>query len=334
MSTPAESEIQSALEAYPAYKDGSAYERTKICCEVLARLGERIPSWLVIRGHIKKGSATDINRGIKDFREEQGVRLQRLHQRPEGLPDALTQPMQALWHAALTEARSDFEEQREALLAEQMESDRALAVAMGELDTKAAALEHAEQRVAELQSELGRERERGNTERAAREQAERMAAQNIADLGQQRREMSQVIAANTQELHTLTTRLDEERRRAMREIDTARQQVALARQEGLQEGEQKAAKLETTLRREVADARMEHAQAMRRFNELAEANTSLRADHAQAMQRNAELAEANAALRALLSKEKHHPLAAPRKPAGKALPGRARKLKRPRPLAP
>lgn len=333
MPSPSDSEIEQALAEHPKFAEVSAYERTKICCEVLSRLGVRIPSWLVIRGYIKKGSATDINRGIKDFRQEQGVRLQRLNQRPEGLPVALTQPMQALWHAALAEARTDFEEHRDVLLAEQMESDRAAAAATDELEAKTAALAHAERRAAELQSELERERERGNLERAAREQAERMAAQNIADLGQQRREMSQVIAANTQELHTLTTRLDEERHRSMREIDAARQQVALARQEGLQEGEQKAAKLEATLRREIADARMEHAQAMRRFNELAEASTSLRVEHAQVVQRNAELAEANVTLRALLSKEKHQPKAAPRKTAGKALLGRVRRLKRPKPLS-
>ena len=95
-------QLRALCAAYPQYEPGSAYVRTKILCDVLTKLGESIPSWMVLREHIGKGSSNDIARGVKDFRAEHADLLQRMEGLPEGIPDKLAQPMQALWHAALT----------------------------------------------------------------------------------------------------------------------------------------------------------------------------------------------------------------------------------------
>lgn len=269
-------QIRAALEANPLYEKGSAYVRTKLCCEVMTKMGLVIPSWMVLRGYIEKGSSNDISRGVKDFRAEHASLLNRMAGLPEGVPESLGQPMQALWQAALAEATSVFEQQREVLEAERNESERAAGIALAERDEKAQELALAIEKAAGLQTAVEQERERANTERAAREQAERTTQRHITDLTQQRTEMAQVIEANTQELKTMSTRLDDERRRALMEIDHARQQTEQVRQEGIQAAERKAAAVESAMRKEMADERMEHFLLQRRHRELQEATGKLR----------------------------------------------------------
>ncbi|MFA7531716.1 MAG: DNA-binding protein [Castellaniella sp.] len=300
-------QLRALCSQHPQYEAGSAYTRTKILCDVLTKLGEPIPSWMVLREHIGKGSSGDINRGVKDYRSEHAELLQRMDGLPEGIPGKLAQPMQLLWQAALDEATAAFDQQRQDFEAQQAEAERIVADALQERDTMGSNLAVATEKVAGLQATVEQERERANTERAAREQAERMAEKHIADLTQQRDDMTKAVEANTAELRTLTARLEDERRRSLMQIEQARQQVELARQQAYRESEQKMAKLETQLRSEIADQTLEVFRWQKRCSDLES--------------RNAKLSE-------LVKKDaRPAPVAAKRKPALKAAPGRVRRLK-------
>lgn len=268
-------QVQAALANFADFERGSAYDRTKLCCEVLTKMGLAIPSWMVIRDYIGKGSAGDISRGVKDYRAEHAKLLQRMDGLPEGIPAGLGQPMQALWRAALDEATTVYEQERATFEAQQAEAARAVDEALRERDTMESALALANEKASGLQAALEQEKERANTERAAREQAERMAEKHIADLTQQRNEMMKVIEANTLELRTLTNRLEDERRRALMQIEEARQKVELARQQALREGEQRTAKIEAQLRKEMADQNLEHFLLQRRYSEQEARNSKL-----------------------------------------------------------
>ncbi len=299
-------QLRALCAQHAQYEAGSAYTRTKVLCDVLTKLGEPIPSWMVLREHIGKGSSGDINRGVKDFRSEHAELLQRMDGLPEGIPGRLAQPMQLLWQVALDEATAAFDQQRQDFEAQQAEAERIVADALQERDTMGSNLAVATERVAGLQATLEQERERANTERAAREQAERMAEKHIADLTQQRDDMTKAVEANTAELRTLTARLEDERRRSLMQIEQARQQVELARQQAYREGDQKMAKMETQLRGELASQRLEYFRLQKHCGDLES--------------RNAKLSE-------LVKDARPAPVAAKRKPALKAAPGRVRRLK-------
>ena len=282
--------------------------RTKILCDVLTKLGESIPSWMVLREHIGKGSSNDINRGVKDFRGEHAELLQRMEGLPEGVPEKLAQPMQALWHAALAEATEAFEQQRQEFQTQQAEAERIVADALLERDNIAASLALTNEKLTSSQLALAQEKERVNAEHAARKQAEHMAEKHIADLTQQRDDMTRAVEANTAELRTLTARLEDERRRSLMQIEQARQQVELARQQAYRESEQKMARLETQLRSEIADQTLEIFRWQKRYSDLEERNAKL----TEQVKKDVRVAPA---------------VVAKRKPVLKAAPGRMRRLK-------
>ena len=301
-------QLRALCSQSPLYEAGSAYTRTKILCDVLTKLGEPIPSWMVLREHIGKGSSGDINRGVKDYRSEHAELLQRMDGLPEGIPGKLAQPMQLLWQVALDEATAAFDQQRQNFEAQQAEAERIVADALQERDTMGSNLAVATEKVAGLQATLEQERERANTERAAREQAERMAEKHIADLTQQRDGMTKAVEANTAELRTLTARLEDERRRSLMQIEQARQQVELARQQAYRESEQKMAKMEAQLRGELASQSLEYFRLQKHCGDLESRNVKL----SELVKKDARPAPA---------------VAAKRKPTLKAAPGRMRRLK-------
>ena len=301
-------QIRALCAQHAQYEAGPAYTRTKILCDVLTKLGMPIPSWMVLREHIGKGSSGDINRGVKDFRSEHAELLQRMDGLPEGIPGRLAQPMRLLWQTALDEATAAFDQQRQDFEAQQAEAERVVADALQERDATASGLALATEKAAGLQAALEQERERANTERAAREQAERMAEKHIADLTQQRDDMTKAVEANTAELRTLTARLEDERRRSLMQIEQARQQVELARQQAYRESEQKMAKMEAQLRGELASQSLEYFRLQKHCGDLESRNAKL----SELVKKDARPAPA---------------VAAKRKPTLKAAPGRMRRLK-------
>lgn len=300
--------LRSLLEADPTFTPGSAYVRTKILCRELTKLGRPIPTWETIRHLIDKGSATDISRAVKDYRREHGELLRRIEALPQELPESLAAPMIGLWRAALAEAEARFNERREELDARVTQAEAAADEAQQASHRLAVELSSATERAQALVLALDAERQHLNAERAAREQAERMAEKHIADLTQQRDDMTKAVEANTTELRTLTARLEDERRRSLMQIEQARQQVELARQQAYRESEQKMAKMEAQLRGELASQNLEYFRLQKHCGDLESRNAKL----SELVKKDARPAPA---------------VAAKRKPALKAAPGRVRRLK-------
>lgn len=134
--------IRAECAKHPMYEPGTAYERTKICCQVLTEKAEPIPSWIAIRELIGKGSSTDINRGVKDFRREHAEVLKQMQGVTPGVPEVLAPYIRGLWEAAIGAARSEFaanvtwwEEQLEQATAQADEAMQKLSEAKASLDS-------------------------------------------------------------------------------------------------------------------------------------------------------------------------------------------------------
>ncbi len=74
-------------------------------------MGRKIPGWESMRVIIGKGSATDINRGIREYLEEQGQTLRSLGGDVPGVPEAIHPIISEFWQAALKEAQKSFSDQ-------------------------------------------------------------------------------------------------------------------------------------------------------------------------------------------------------------------------------
>lgn len=213
----------------PGFAEGTAYVRTKIYCRVLTELGERIPSWMAILECIEKGSSTDINRGVKDFRAEHAEQLRQMGGAIQGLPPQLAPLVRGFWEAAVAEARElharDVAECRaqvqaaeaRATLADQA-SERAHAeviAAHGQIDALRAQFAAEAEVRAQLQQQLDRERE-------LRRYAEQMRDDNAAELAKQRVRLEETLAQSHAEMRQAMDRFDGERKHALRQIEEAR----------------------------------------------------------------------------------------------------------------
>lgn len=268
--------VRQALIAHPRFESASAYERTKLCCEILTRQGLQIPSWMGVREHIGKGSANDISRGVKDFRAEHATLLQRMEGTPEGLPPALASAMQSVWQTAITEATALFEGQRAAMEARASAAEQIAQEAVNAQKALEADLALASEKSSAQLATIDHERSRADAEKAAREQAERMAERHIADLTQQRENITKVVEANTAELAEMRKRLDGERRHALMQINEAREKTESVRQEALHQGEMKVAKREAELKREMNEQGLEFFYLQKRYSELEKQAAKLR----------------------------------------------------------
>lgn len=270
-------EIREQCVLNPLYEDGSAYQRTKICCDVLMRRGEPIPSWMVIRDYIGKGSATDIRRAVGDFRVEHADLLRQMHGVPASLPERLAPAVSALWQAAVAEA-TDAMAAQAAQAQEAVEAAEARATTAEDRQAAAMAdLALRDQQVAALQDALRQAVAHAETERSARQQAERTMEAHVTDLTAQRASLQESMNAVTAQLQAITKRAEGERHRALMEIEHARQQVVTARQEALHEGERRLAAREAELRKELANLNIEFVHLQRKHGELQQQAAKLRA---------------------------------------------------------
>lgn len=104
--------VSEAIAKAQADSPKSAYQLTLICCEAIARSGERIPAWPAIRELIGKGSANDINRAKKDYYASLGQKLRQSDENLSKLPSELTEGLVTLWQKALNEAHATYSEDR------------------------------------------------------------------------------------------------------------------------------------------------------------------------------------------------------------------------------
>lgn len=229
MLTIKEEQVRARCAEHPDFAAGTAYTRTKICCRVLTELGEAIPSWMVIREVIDKGSSTDINRGVKDFRAEHAEQLRQMGGAIAGLPQQLAPLVRGFWEAAVAAARElhakDAAECRAQVEAAEARADLAgqaaeranaeSAAARSQTDTLRAQLAADTEVRAQLQQQLERERE-------LRRYAEQMRDDSAAELTKQRLRLEETLAQSQAEMKQALERFDGERKHALRQIEQAR----------------------------------------------------------------------------------------------------------------
>lgn len=216
--------LRARCEADPAYADGSAFERTKVVCRVLTEEGQPIPGWMPIRDIISKGSATDINRGIKAFREEHAAMLRTMRGGDVVMPEALARRFADLWKDALTEAGNTFASD---VLAWQQQISQAQELqqqAEAERDDLSRKLLETQAVVERLNGELNTAQARIAAEREARDQTERLYQQQSEDMRHQQTKLEEITAEASRERSAALERLDGERKRSLMEIEAARQE--------------------------------------------------------------------------------------------------------------
>lgn len=214
--------VRAECEAQTGFVDSTAYNRTKICCRILTQHGEAIPSWMVVREIIGKGSSGDINRGIKDFRQDHAERLRQMDGVLPGVPEHLAPLVSAFWEAAVLAARNEFtsnalrwQEQIEQAEARADLAGQQLTEAQGVIERQCSQIEAQGTTISALESQV-------TTERAGREQAERMFETHTAEMTAQREKLEATLKENKIEMDRALERFNGERKYAMCQIDEAR----------------------------------------------------------------------------------------------------------------
>lgn len=214
------------LRANPAFDAGSAYTRTKLYCESVTMAGQKIPYWGAIREAIGKGSATDINRGIRDFRAEHAAKLTALPSVPPDVPEELVQPLVALWDLALQAASGTFDEERKRWLDDIQDAE-----ATAEASAEASRAIQAE--LAAARHELERTRESLAATTHGLDQAQLLANGLQLQLEARGAELVRATAdaraereAFNRERNEILAREDETRRSLLLQLDKARADAA------------------------------------------------------------------------------------------------------------
>ncbi|MEM8515123.1 DNA repair exonuclease SbcCD ATPase subunit [Massilia sp. MP_M2] len=222
-------EIRARCNAHPDFAGGTAYSRAKICCRVLTELGQAIPSWMVIREIIEKGSSNDISRGVKEFRAEHAEQLRQMGGAIAGLPPQLAPLVRGFWEAAVAAARElhakdvtecqakvDAAETRAALADQEAERARAdVTHAHGQIETLRAQLAADADVRAQLKQQLESERE-------LRRYAEQMREDSALELAQQRQRLEETLAQSQAAMAQALERFDGERKHTLLQIEQAR----------------------------------------------------------------------------------------------------------------
>lgn len=100
-------DISQQLQHTPNWNSLNAYERAKICCQLLHTLGLPIPSWMQIRQWIGKGSANDIHRAKQEFLlDRQTVKADWVQQ--DDMPSRLSGSLQDWWQQLKQAAEQDY----------------------------------------------------------------------------------------------------------------------------------------------------------------------------------------------------------------------------------
>lgn len=134
------------LQQTPNWSSLNAYERAKLCCQLLNTLGLPIPSWMQIRQWIGKGSANDIHRAKQDFLlDRQTVKTEWITQ--NDLPTALSGSLQDWWQQLKHAAEQEY-------LAEKQQWQQAKIEQATQLAAATQQIEQTQQQLVQLQAKI------------------------------------------------------------------------------------------------------------------------------------------------------------------------------------
>lgn len=257
MNDPANAICKATLMADPEWIGLNAYEMTKRCCGELTKQGQRLPSWMVIRDIIGKGSANDINRGKDDFRREHGDTLRKMSGFVKGVPEALAPHILGFWSAAITLVREEFDAQVEDWQAQIERAGAAVAQAEEARDQATSRAETLLAQITGLQEVNTTLQGRVETEQAARQQAERMSEANRLEIAGQRDSLRDALAKSQEGFSAAISRLQGVERHSLMEIERART-----------EAQNKITNIEAKAKRESSDYTLEIARVSNQLSEL------------------------------------------------------------------
>ncbi|CAG7857266.1 hypothetical protein MCAMS1_02033 [biofilm metagenome] len=212
-------ELINHLETTPEWAKLNAYERTKRCCLELTKRGERIPSWIIIRNFIGKGSSNDINRGKRDFRQEHGSTLRKITGFTESITGGVAAQPNNLWVTATSYAHNGLEEQ-----IKKLRQQTALAeLTIARLENECAqALTHSNR----LNDEITRLKDAAEflkanaaCERLARARAEHLLETQQQEISEQRGQLINALDNSQKELKAALSRLEGTENHVLLEID-------------------------------------------------------------------------------------------------------------------
>jgi len=227
------------LQQTPNWSSLNAYERAKLCCQLLNTLGQPIPSWMQIRQWIGKGSANDIHRAKQDFlAERQTVKTDWMTQ--HDLPTALSGSLQDWWQQLKHAAEQEYLAEKQQWQQEKTEQNAQLTAAMQEIEQQQQNLIQLKIKIEQQQAEYQQVCE----QLSVKEQALTMQQQQIEQLSELLTSQQQLYLAaqasqrteqmeNQQNLEErMTQRLDAQLSAvadfqvfAIQQIDQARQQI-------------------------------------------------------------------------------------------------------------
>lgn len=233
------------LQQTPNWSSLNAYERAKLCCQLLNTLGQPIPSWMQIRQWIGKGSANDIHRAKQDFLlDRQTIKAELMQQ--HDLPTALSGSLQDWWQQLKQAAEQEYSAEKQHWQKEKKEQNAQLAAAMQEIEQQQQNLTQLKIRIEQQQAEYQQVCE----QLALKQQtltAQQQQIEQLSDLlrSQQQRYLSE--QASQHAAHMAQQRLIEERmeQRLASQLSAvadfqvfAAQQIDQVRQQAHQEKEQ------------------------------------------------------------------------------------------------
>jgi chromosome segregation ATPase len=90
------------------WNDLSTADKTERVCQAYVLAGLTLPGWETIREILGKGSASTINQARKAYLDKQARQLRAALEIP-GVPEAIQQPMRALWEAAVATGKDLYQ---------------------------------------------------------------------------------------------------------------------------------------------------------------------------------------------------------------------------------
>lgn len=143
-------DINQQLQQTPNWLRLNAYERAKICCQLLSTLGQPIPSWMQLRQWIGKGSANDIHRAKQDFlSERQQVSAELIRQ--DDMPTQLSGSLQEWWQQLKQAAEQEYSLQKQQWQQEKIELQQQFLALQNHIEQQQQAIEQLQQQLESCQ---------------------------------------------------------------------------------------------------------------------------------------------------------------------------------------
>jgi chromosome segregation ATPase len=264
----------------------------------MTEAGIQVPGWATLRDVIERGSATDINKGIKDYREELGQLLRLVGGGALSMPPALARQVESLWVEAVAAARDGLKDDVAAWTMQLEAAQGAVQAALAERDgARSTAMERMAE-IERLKGELATAHARTEAEKEAREQLAALYERQTQDMHLQQERLELMTREAAQEREAALKRLEGAQQHALMQIEEARSQAKRDLAALQAQGQREKSTLEMDLARtkaQLAEERTGRARAEQEASVASNLNAELRDRLARAERQADELTRAASA---------------------------------------